>query len=188
VGLTASHFATDFYPVQPGDIAFVHAAAGGVGSLPIPPCGRRSCWEPARATQPGSRSAPHSFRAHRPTASPRWRRVRGGRRGDGLKPQARIGRAHQPPSSPVSSARTSSSGGGAELHRLEGIALLGLKRLDEGQRTLRAVAQRQQAKAHELRAATCLARLWGEHSKRREARELLAPVYGWFTEGFDGNA
>jgi hypothetical protein len=106
----------------------------------------------------------------------------------GLKPQARIGRAHQPPSSPVSSARTSSSGGGAELHRLEGIALLGLKRLDEGQRTLRAVAQRQQAKAHELRAATCLARLWGEHSKRREARELLAPVYGWFTEGFDGNA
>jgi hypothetical protein len=79
-------------------------------------------------------------------------------------------------------------GGGAELHRLEGIALLGLKRLDEGQRTLRAVAQRQQAKAHELRAATCLARLWGEQSKRREARELLAPVYGWFTEGFDGNA
>ena len=77
---------------------------------------------------------------------------------------------------------------GAELHRLEGIALLALNRLDEGQRALHAalrVAQRQQAKAYELRAATCLARLWGEQSKCNEARELLAPVYGWFNEGFD---
>jgi predicted ATPase len=37
----------------------------------------------------------------------------------------------------------------------------------------------------ELRAATSLARLWGEQGRRGEARELLAPVYGWFTEGFD---
>jgi predicted ATPase len=37
----------------------------------------------------------------------------------------------------------------------------------------------------ELRAATSLARLWGEQSRRAEARNLLAPVYGWFTEGFD---
>jgi predicted ATPase len=76
----------------------------------------------------------------------------------------------------------------AELHRLEGIALLGLNRLDEGQRALEAalrVAQRQQAKAYELRAAMSLARLWGEQGRRTEARELLAPVYGWFTEGFD---
>jgi predicted ATPase len=36
-----------------------------------------------------------------------------------------------------------------------------------------------------LRAATSLARLWGEQGRRAEARELLAPVYGWFTEGFD---
>jgi len=36
-----------------------------------------------------------------------------------------------------------------------------------------------------LRAATSLARLWGEGSQRKEARDLLAPVYGWFTEGFD---
>jgi predicted ATPase len=36
-----------------------------------------------------------------------------------------------------------------------------------------------------LRAATSLARLWGEQGRRTEARELLAPVYGWFTEGFD---
>ena len=36
-----------------------------------------------------------------------------------------------------------------------------------------------------LRAATSIARLWGDQGKRDEARELLAPVYGWFTEGFD---
>ena len=48
-----------------------------------------------------------------------------------------------------------------------------------------AVARRQQAKSLELRAATRLARLWGEQGRRAEARELLASVYGWFTEGFD---
>ena len=48
-----------------------------------------------------------------------------------------------------------------------------------------AVARAQQAKSWELRAATSLARLWRDQSKRDEARELLAPVYGWFTEGFD---
>ncbi len=47
------------------------------------------------------------------------------------------------------------------------------------------VAQRQQAKSWELRAATSLARLWQQQGKRAEARELLAPVYDWFTEGFD---
>ena len=47
------------------------------------------------------------------------------------------------------------------------------------------VAQGQQAKSLELRAATSLARLWHDQGKRDEARELLAPVYGWFTEGFD---
>ena len=46
-------------------------------------------------------------------------------------------------------------------------------------------AQRQNAKARELRAATSLARLWRDQGKRDEARDLLAPVYGWFTEGFD---
>jgi class 3 adenylate cyclase len=76
----------------------------------------------------------------------------------------------------------------AELHRLEGIALVGLNRLDEGQRALEEalrVARRQQAKSYELRAATSLAQLWGEQGRRAEARELLAPIYGWFTEGFD---
>jgi predicted ATPase len=46
------------------------------------------------------------------------------------------------------------------------------------------VAQEQQAKSWELRAATNMARLWREQGKRAEARELLAQVYGWFTEGF----
>jgi hypothetical protein len=76
----------------------------------------------------------------------------------------------------------------AELHRLEGIALAGLNRLEEAQSALQEalrIARKQQAKAYELRAATSLARLWGEQGRRAEARDLLAPVYGWFTEGFD---
>jgi predicted ATPase len=68
------------------------------------------------------------------------------------------------------------------------VALAGLNRLDEAriafEEALR-VARRQQAKSHELRTATSLARLLGEQGRRAEAHELLAPVYGWFTEGFD---
>jgi predicted ATPase len=48
-----------------------------------------------------------------------------------------------------------------------------------------AVAHRQGAKSWELRAATSLARLWQQQGKHAEAGELLAPIYGWFTEGFD---
>jgi predicted ATPase len=47
------------------------------------------------------------------------------------------------------------------------------------------IARRQQAKSLELRAAMSLSRLWQQHGKRAEAHALLAPVYGWFTEGFD---
>jgi predicted ATPase len=43
----------------------------------------------------------------------------------------------------------------------------------------------QQAKSFELRAAMSMARLWRDQGKRDEARNLLAPIYGWFTEGFD---
>ena len=48
-----------------------------------------------------------------------------------------------------------------------------------------AVARQQQAKSWELRAAMSLARLWRDQGKVQQARELLTPVYGWFTEGFD---
>jgi predicted ATPase len=47
------------------------------------------------------------------------------------------------------------------------------------------IARAQEAKSFELRAATSLARLWQRQGKRAEARALLAPVYAWFTEGFD---
>jgi len=47
------------------------------------------------------------------------------------------------------------------------------------------IARAQQARSWELRTATSLARLWRDQDRRREARDFLAPVYGWFTEGFD---
>ena len=47
------------------------------------------------------------------------------------------------------------------------------------------VARNQQAKSLELRAATNLARLWRDQGNHAEARDLLAPVFGWFTEGFE---
>jgi predicted ATPase len=76
----------------------------------------------------------------------------------------------------------------AELYRLKGLALVGLNRLEEAESAFKEairVARNQQAKSYELRAARSLAGLWGEQGRRAEARELLAPVYGWFTEGFD---
>jgi class 3 adenylate cyclase/predicted ATPase len=76
----------------------------------------------------------------------------------------------------------------AELHRLEGVGLCGLNRLEEGETALEEAlrtARSQQAKAYELRAATSLARLWSDQRKRHQARDLLAPVYGWFVEGLD---
>ena len=47
------------------------------------------------------------------------------------------------------------------------------------------LAREQEARSLELRAAVSLARLWREQGRTKEARELLAPLYGWFTEGFD---
>ena len=78
----------------------------------------------------------------------------------------------------------------AEVHRTAGeIALLSpepnaAKAEAYFQRAL-TVARQQQAKSWELRAAMSVARLWRDQGKPRQARELLAPVYGWFTEGFD---
>jgi class 3 adenylate cyclase/predicted ATPase len=86
--------------------------------------------------------------------------------------------------------RTGESWFEAELHRVRGEAMQQLpdpERLGaEGCfRHAIALAQGQQAKLWELRAAMSLARLWRDQGRRAEAHDLLAPVYGWFTEGFD---
>jgi predicted ATPase len=78
----------------------------------------------------------------------------------------------------------------AEVARVAGVVTLlgpkqdGAKAQKYFERAL-AVARQQQAKSWELRAAMSMARLWRDQGKRDEARELLAPVYGWFTEGFN---
>ena len=78
----------------------------------------------------------------------------------------------------------------AEVHRIAGDIALKSPEPDAAkaeayfERAL-SVARKQQAKSWELRAAMSMARLWRDQGKREEARDLLAPVYGWFTEGFD---
>ena len=78
----------------------------------------------------------------------------------------------------------------ADVCRLRGVVLLRQPGTPQAeaeawwQRALD-VARRQEAKALELRAAMSLSRLWQQQDKQAEARELLAPIYGWFTEGFD---
>jgi predicted ATPase len=78
----------------------------------------------------------------------------------------------------------------AEAHRIAGEIELKSPKPDVAkaqayfERAL-AVARAQQAKSWELRAAMSMARLWHDQGKREEARDLLAPIYGWFTEGFD---
>jgi len=78
----------------------------------------------------------------------------------------------------------------AELHRLKGTLWLRQPDLDERQaeacfHQALAIARRQEAKSLELRAAMSLSRLWQSQGKRTAAHALLAPIYGWFTEGFD---
>ncbi len=78
----------------------------------------------------------------------------------------------------------------AELHRQKGELYLDLDEHTDDEAAeefLRAleIARSQEAKSLELRAATSLARLWQHQGKPDEARDLLAPVYDWFTEGFD---
>ena len=78
----------------------------------------------------------------------------------------------------------------AEAYRLQGALLLRQAVPDAAQveacfQQALAVAHRQEAKTWELRAATSLGHLWQQQGKRAEARELLTPIYGWFTEGFD---
>jgi class 3 adenylate cyclase/predicted ATPase len=76
----------------------------------------------------------------------------------------------------------------AEMHRVRGTLLLSMGEhaaAEENYRHALAVARRQSAKFWELRAALELGRFWRDQGKRTEARELLAPIYDWFTEGFD---
>ena len=77
-----------------------------------------------------------------------------------------------------------------ESYRLQGELLLWQATPDVAQpeacfQHALAIARRQQAKSWELRAAVSLSRLWQQQGKRAEARELLGPIYAWFTEGFD---
>ena len=85
-------------------------------------------------------------------------------------------------------AKTEERWSEAELHRVRGELLRAGHDPAAAEHSLCQaidIAQQQSAKFWELRAAISLARLWREQGKRKEARDLLAPVYGWFTEGFD---
>jgi predicted ATPase len=91
---------------------------------------------------------------------------------------------------PADAQATGERWGEAELYRLRGDLLLRQTgtQPEEAETWLRKaldVARRQEAKALELRAAVSLSRLWQQQGKQDEARELLTPIYSWFTEGFD---
>jgi predicted ATPase len=86
-------------------------------------------------------------------------------------------------------AVSGATGWDAEIHRLRGELTGRLPhpdpaKVEDSFRTALAIAREQGTRGYELRAATSLARLWGEQGRRTEARELLAPLYDSFTEGF----
>jgi predicted ATPase len=95
----------------------------------------------------------------------------------------------------LSDARAALEGSGrgdllAETYRLQGVLLLRQAVPDAAQaeacfQQALAIARRQQARSWELRAALSLSRLWQQQGQRAAARDLLAPLYAWFTEGFD---
>jgi predicted ATPase len=77
----------------------------------------------------------------------------------------------------------------AELHRLKGELMRAsgaeISKVEDSLLFALQIADRQDARSLKLRSATSLARLWADQGRRTEAYDLLAPVYGWFTEGFD---
>ena len=90
----------------------------------------------------------------------------------------------------ATAAASGERGSDAEIHRLRGELTGRLPHPDpakaeESFRTALAIAREQGTRGDELRAAASLARLWREQGRRGEARDLLAPIYGSFTEGFD---
>jgi predicted ATPase len=87
-------------------------------------------------------------------------------------------------------AGSGEKGWNAEIHRLCGELTARLPHADPAKaedsfRTALTIAREQGTRGYELRAATSLARLWRDQGRRGEARDLLAPLYGWFTDGFD---
>ena len=106
--------------------------------------------------------------------------------------QAQVG-DHRAALETITEALAASEGSGArwweaEIHRLKGLVLLSHHDREASEACFvhsKKIAQRQNARSLELRASTSLARLWCEQGKHTEAHDLLAPVYGWFTEGFD---
>jgi predicted ATPase len=87
-------------------------------------------------------------------------------------------------------ATSGERGWDAEIHRLRGeltgrLAHPDPAKAEDSFHTALVIAREQGTRGYELRAATSLARLWREQGRRGDARELLAPLYGWFTEGFD---
>ena len=90
----------------------------------------------------------------------------------------------------ATTAASGAKGWNAEIHRLRGALTARLPYPDPAKaeelfRTALAIAREQGTRGYELRAAMSLARLWREQGRRTEARDLLAPLYGRFTEGFD---
>jgi predicted ATPase len=90
----------------------------------------------------------------------------------------------------ATTAASGAKGWSAEIHRLRGELTGRLPypdpaKAEDSFRTALAIAREQGTRGYELRAATSLARLWGKQGRQGEARDLLGPLYGWFTEGFD---
>ena len=90
----------------------------------------------------------------------------------------------------ATAAASGERGWNAEIHRLCGKLTARLPypdpaKAEDAFRTALAIAREQGTRGYELRAATSLARLWSEQGRRGEALDLLAPILGWFTEGFD---
>ena len=152
-------------------------------------------------TQGHRSSAGRATRGKHPTAARCTRQMEGrwraaldallagsprGRLGAQRGPRRRIelGRRKSRPDFPAGMGGTFAPGRGAAAQRMDAAAT---RKVGGGGRKLLAsleVAREQQAKSWELRTATSLVRLWRSQGKRQEARELLASVHGWFTEGF----